>query len=258
MEITKVTRVHFSPSGTTRKTAETLTDSLGLPTAEADLLQDPSSELRFGPGELAVFCLPVFAGRLPGVCLPLLRHFTGDQTPAIAVVVYGNRDFDDALLELCDLLRNQGFVLAGAAAVVAQHSIFPQVAAGRPNGQDQDRIRAFGGSVLDKLRHIDSVQALHELEIPGNRPYCKPSGVPLHPHTSSACIQCGTCSMICPTSAIPAENGRITNKDLCITCTACISACPVKARSLHSPLYSLAGWAFAKKCASPRQPLFIL
>ena len=156
MEITKVTRIHFSPSGTTRKTAEALTDCLNLPVAGADLLQDPSSEIHFGPDELAVFCLPVFAGRLPEVCLPLLRHFTGSHTPAIAVAVYGNRDFDDALLELSDLLRDRGFVLAGAAAVVSQHSIFPKVAAGRPDARDLDKIQAFGKSVLDKLRRAPS------------------------------------------------------------------------------------------------------
>lgn len=31
MEIKKVTQVHFSPSGTTRKTAEALSESFGLP-----------------------------------------------------------------------------------------------------------------------------------------------------------------------------------------------------------------------------------
>lgn len=42
MEIKKVTQVHFSPSGTTRKTAEALSESFGLPVDDADLLHDPS------------------------------------------------------------------------------------------------------------------------------------------------------------------------------------------------------------------------
>ena len=125
MEIKKVTQVHFSPSGTTRKTAEALSESFVLPVDDADLLHDPSVTRRFGADELVIFCLPVFAGRLPEFCPKLLSQFTGSDTPALAVVVYGNRDYEDALLELADLLKNRGFVLAGAAATVAQHSIFP-------------------------------------------------------------------------------------------------------------------------------------
>ena len=36
MEIKKVTQVHFSPSGTTRKTAEALSESFGLPVDDAE------------------------------------------------------------------------------------------------------------------------------------------------------------------------------------------------------------------------------
>ena len=117
MEIKKVTQVHFSPSGTTRKTAEALSESFGLPVDDADLLHDPSVTRRFGADELVIFCLPVFAGRLPEFCPKLLSQFTGSDTPALAVVVYGNRDYEDALLELADLLKSRGFVLAGAASL---------------------------------------------------------------------------------------------------------------------------------------------
>lgn len=105
MEIKKVTQVHFSPSGTTRKTAEALSESFGLPVDDADLLHDPSVTRRFGADKLVIFCLPVFAGRLPEFCPKLLSQFTGSDTPALAVVVYGNRDYEDALLELADLLK---------------------------------------------------------------------------------------------------------------------------------------------------------
>ena len=101
MEIKKVTQVHFSPSGTTRKTAEALSESFGLPVDGADTAAgDPSVTRRFGADKLVIFCLPVFAGRLPEFCpKKLLSQFTGSDTPALAVVVYGNRDYEDALLE---------------------------------------------------------------------------------------------------------------------------------------------------------------
>ncbi len=258
MEIKKVTLVHFSPSGTTRKTARILSESFGLPVEEANLLRDPSASRSFDPDELVIFCLPVYAGRLPESCPKLLRHFVGAGTPALAVTVYGNRDYDDALRELADLLREQGFALAGAAAVVAQHSIFPEVAAGRPDAADAAKLREFAASAAEKLRLASAPDELGILSVPGNFPYCKPASVPVHPRTSKACIQCGTCASICPTGAIPLENGRITKRELCISCTACIQACPVDARSFGGPVYAIGSKLFAHKCAAPRQPEFFL
>ena len=207
MEIKKVTQVHFSPSGTTRKTAEALSESFGLPVDDADLLHDPSVTRRFGADKLVIFCLPVFAGRLPEFCPKLLSQFTGSDTPALAVVVYGNRDYEDALLELADLLKSRGFVLAGAAAVVAQHSIFPAVAAGRPDAADIEKLHSFAASAAEKIRLAAGPEDLGEFPIPGNHPYRKLTNVPMHPRATSACIQCGTCASVCPTGAIPLENG---------------------------------------------------
>ena len=212
MEIKKVTQVHFSPSGTTRKTAEALSESFGLPVDDADLLHDPSVTRRFGADKLVIFCLPVFAGRLPEFCPKLLSQFTGSDTPALAVVVYGNRDYEDALLELADLLKSRGFVLAGAAAVVAQHSIFPAVAAGRPDAADIEKLHSFAASAAEKIRLAAGPEDLGEFPIPGNHPYRKLTNVPMHPRATSACIQCGTCASVCPTGAIPLENGRITDR----------------------------------------------
>ncbi len=258
MEIKKVTQVHFSPSGTTRKTAEALSESFGLPVDDADLLHDPSVTRRFGADELVIFCLPVFAGRLPEFCPKLLSQFTGSDTPALAVVVYGNRDYEDALLELADLLKSRGFVLAGAAAAVAQHSIFPAVAAGRPDAVDIEKIHSFAASAAEKIRLAAEPEDLGEFPIPGNHPYRKLTNVPMHPRATSACIQCGTCASVCPTGAIPLENGRITDRSLCISCTACIKACPVDARGFGGPVFAIGSKLFARKCAQPRQPEFFL
>lgn len=258
MEIKKVTQVHFSPSGTTRKTAEALSESFGLPVDDADLLHDPSVTRRFGADELVIFCLPVFAGRLPEFCPKLLSQFTGSDTPALAVVVYGNRDYEDALLELADLLKSRGFVLAGAAAAVAQHSIFPAVAAGRPDAADIEKLHSFAASAAEKIRLSAGPEDLGEFPIPGNHPYRKLTNVPMHPRATSACIQCGTCASVCPTGAIPLENGRITDRSLCISCTACIKACPVDARGFGGPVFAIGSKLFAHKCAQPRQPEFFL
>lgn len=41
---------------------------------------------------------------VPGVALERLTRIQGNGQPAVAVVVYGNREFDDALLELKNIL----------------------------------------------------------------------------------------------------------------------------------------------------------
>lgn len=114
-------------------------------------------------------------------CPKLLSQFTGSDTPALAVVVYGNRDYEDALLELADLLKSRGFVLAGAAAVVAQHSIFPAVAAGRPDAADIEKLHSFAASAAEKIRLAAGPEDLGEFPIPGNHPYRKLTNVPMHP-----------------------------------------------------------------------------
>ena len=122
----------------------------------------------------------------------------------------------------------------------------------------QAKLREFAASAAEKLRLASAPDELGILSVPGNFPYCKPASVPVHPRTSKACIQCGTCASICPTGAVPLENGRITKRELCISCTACIQACPVDARSFGGPVYAIGSKLFAHKCAAPRQPEFFL
>lgn len=133
--------VYFSPSGTTRAVARTFAQGAALEALEHDLLLDHTGEsVSFEAGDVAAFFLPVFAGRIPAVCADALKHFRGSGLPAVAAVVFGNRAFDDALLELQDALTGRGFVVFAAAAFVAQHSIFPEVAHGRPDDEDKRRI----------------------------------------------------------------------------------------------------------------------
>ena len=228
MEIKKVTQVHFSPSGTTRKTAEALSESFGLPVDDADLLHDPSVTRRFDVDELVIFCLPVFAGRLPEFCPKLLSQFTGSDTPALAVVVYGNRDYEDALLELDDCLKAQGFRIGAGTALLAEHSMVRDVAAGRPDGRDQKEMADFAAKILEKLEG----DGWQEPQVPGNRPYRDWKQMPVIPLTNASCISCGLCAARCPVQAIPVSNPSSTDQSRCILCMRCISVCPMKARSL--------------------------
>ena len=117
MEITKLTAFIFSPTGTTAAVAKPLAEAL-LPGAHiVDLTCADAEEERFGPDELVLFAAPVYGGRIPAPAAKRFARMKGTDTPALLVAVYGNRDYDDALLELCDLAEENGFRPAGARRV---------------------------------------------------------------------------------------------------------------------------------------------
>ena len=80
-------------------------------------------------GELCVIAVPVYGGRVAATALQRLQRLKGNGSSAILVVVYGNRDYEDALLELRDTTVQLGFVPLTAGAfignIVLVHRNFP-------------------------------------------------------------------------------------------------------------------------------------
>lgn len=248
----RIRELYFSPSGTTKKVTGRIAQGFGLEIVESDLLKEGAME-PFADTDCAVVGVPVFAGRVPDVCAQRLKQCKGMGAPAVAVAVYGNRDYDDALLELCDLLRDAGFKVVAAAAFVAQHSIFPVVASGRPDQADMEKLDAFRAECRRVLDAFSGTQE-KEVQVKGNSPYCTPGSVPLKPTGDKKCNGCGACVRICPVHAISADDPKATDKDTCISCTACIAACPQHARAFHGAAYTVARGAFALKCAARKEP----
>lgn len=84
-----------------------------------------------GPDEILLAAVPVFGGRVPAAALERLSALKGSGQSAVAVAVYGNRAFDDALPELKDALEANGFHVAAAGAFAVEHSIARPIATGR-------------------------------------------------------------------------------------------------------------------------------
>ena len=249
-----VTQVYFSPGGATLAVAEYFTASLTRePVASLDLLrEDARSVPNFGPDDLLVVNMPVFAGRLPQVCPAMLAELKGVGAPAVALVTYGNREYEDALLELCDILNANGFKVMGAGAFIARHSIFPQVAAGRPDAADKQKIAAFAAHCAAKLAAGGA--ALNLARIKGDRPYRDIPPIPIKPSGNEACNACGICSQICPTQAIDPTAPRATDAERCISCTACIYNCPQNARVFRGPGYGRSAASFLADFSARREP----
>ena len=246
--------IYFSPASSTQKVARILGESLGTPFIEHDITQGIPEALVLDPDDKVIFAMPVYSGRIAYFATQLLARIRGSRTLAAIVCVYGNRDYDDALLELLHISEKNGFIVIAAAAIVARHSIFPEVAETRPDEQDRIKIDEFGKRCIIEFGKDHNSNLIPPLRIRGSRPYRAPGEIPFIPEGNRKCTKCGTCVNVCPVGAISAENPRETEKNLCISCTRCIVACPVNARKFRGLMYKLAYRKFKSKYAERKEP----
>lgn len=152
------------------------------------------------PDELVIAGVPVYGGRIPLLVEPFFQSLKANGTPAAVVSVYGNRHYDDAVLELADYLREDGFVVCAGAACLAEHSFGHEIATGRPDAEDLAKAKEFGEALRKKLEAAEDAGKLTAPEIPGNRPYKARGTAPntAAPKTTDACIKCGICVKNCP------------------------------------------------------------
>ena len=108
--------LHYSPTGGTIEICRQMGLRLNPQAAEYHLSQAKPQELTFAENDAVLVSVPVFGGRMPTHAAQAVRHLSGRQTRAVAVVVYGNRAYDDALLELGDILTERGFKVLAAGA----------------------------------------------------------------------------------------------------------------------------------------------
>lgn len=209
----------------------------------------------FAPEDLLLFSMPVYGGLIPQYCVPMIQNLHGNHTPAVINAVYGNRHYDDALIEMKDLLTAQNFHVIAAGAFLAEHSVFPNVAVGRPDDKDFVAMNRFAENCR-KLWKSDAGSCDAVLHLPGNPAY-NPNGfegLPFHPDGDDNCVGCGKCVSICPVNAIDAAHPRTTDSNQCISCGACIKVCPAGARNYHDDAYAKVRTDFEKQCAEYRKP----
>lgn len=254
MSFDKITQVYFSPNGNTEKVIKAASNRICSNIAEYNLLKAPLTEdIKVSDDSILIVAMPAYAGRIPELCVSMLHHLKGSKQPAIAIVVYGNRDYEDALIELKEILEAEDFCVIGAGAFIAQHSIFPQIAAGRPDANDLKLIDEFADHCSQLLTAF-SADCYQKIKVKGNTPYIASGKVPMKPKGDSKCSGLCRCVELCPTHSISAENPKKTNKDTCISCAACIHVCPRHARAFHGITYKIATKEFLKSCAEYKKP----
>ena len=236
----------FSPTGGCSKIAAAIAGArMG---ARIDLCS-PVEPQEIPAGTTLLAVVPVYGGRIPAIATQRLLALQGNGNPAIAVVVYGNRAYDDALLELRNILTEAGCQVIAAAAFIAEHSISRSIAAGKPNAADLAQCIQFGANVEAKLNG-----ELTTVNVPGNAEYRPLPQMPVTPVVTDACGMCGMCARKCPTGAIPLQDPRSTDTARCILCMRCVAICPRKARIMPPPAQAAFDAKLAAIATSPRQP----
>lgn len=249
--------VFFSATFSTKRVVQGIANLLEGNKIEHDITGvTTAKEIVLHKNDLLVIGVPVFSGRVPEMALKGIQKIKGDCTPTLIVCVYGNRDYDDALIELRELVCKQGCTPVAAAAIVAQHSIFNRVAANRPDKEDWTAIENFCHKTQVILNEWESAETSHQLQVPGHIPYRLIKNVPIHPTANRSCHGCGACAKLCPTQAIPLDSPQKTNKEKCISCGRCIVVCPQKARNFRGLLFKLASWKFNRQYAERKEPEF--
>ncbi len=234
MEIKHVHFVYFSPTGTTKKVLYKMKEHIEINSTIHDFtpFHCKYETIEFEYNDLLVVGIPVYSGRVPATFVERISFLKGKSTPVILVATYGNRDYDDALIELKTLLTQNGFVPIAAAAFVAEHNIYRAIAAGRPDEKDMEEIQAFTGRISDLLVSIDDFSD-YNLHVKGNKEYRDYILMPVQPHSTKKCNRCGICAELCPSGAIPVNSPDKTDKSKCVRCMGCIRFCPKQARKLY-------------------------
>ena len=253
--------VFFSPTGSSRNIAQETARVLAQELAQNMALargnywnwtfpEGRATAHTLGPEDVLVFAFPVYAGRIPQVLVEPLARLAGHGARAILLAVYGNRHYDDALLEAVDLFGANGFSVPAAGAFVAEHSYTSRVGTGRPDADDMAALAAFARKAANRIAHGPGAM----VQVPGNRPYkALPPAADIRPKTLDGCTECGLCASVCPVRVI-SDAAPSQTASGCVRCCACVKICPEQARIFDDPLVSRIVGMLETNCLARRAP----
>jgi len=263
MEVKQIKLIYFSATGTTQKVLESIAEGIAVEDVEhINLTLPEGAQQTISPfsDELVIIGAPVYGGRLPVDAIKRLKQLKASKTLAVLIVVYGNREFEDALLELKNIAIELGFNPVAGGAFIGEHSFATEavpIANGRPDSLDVQKAMDFGAKIKDKVTALQSPDAQMDLEVPGRFPYEADGArsMAVAPVTrEDTCTVCGTCASVCPTAAISINGSVATAIKRCIRCCACIKNCPTDARVMEDSMWkNITNW-LNENCSTRKEP----
>lgn len=254
LNIMNLRTIYFSATGTSKKIAVAISQSIATEFVVEDITFQSLQNATYATDDLLCIAVPVYGGGVAPAALKRLEAISGNNTPVVVVVVYGNRNFERAATQMSDFLAERGFITIAVAAFVGEHSYSTEqnpIAVGRPTMEDINDAKHFGQSVKQKLSEglnsVDvamlqcpdsgeaNVKAFVEF-VKGYQAEQAKNPVKLLPITDeNRCVMCGVCVDVCPMDAIDREDVSVVDASKCIKCCACVKECPKEAKILNSP-----------------------
>jgi len=239
--------VYYSATGTTKKivnrVADKLAEELSAERKSYDFTRpfNRGEIISFNHNDVVIFGSPVYAGRIPNLMLKYISSIEGNGAFVVPIVLFGNRAYDDGLIEIRDILESNNFHTIAAAAFVGQHSFSKVIAKGRPDSSDLNIADKFSFQISEKICTLKSGVEIKPIKVPGvaspYRGYFKPNNGngsfidirKVKPLTFSSCDDCKLCAETCPMGAIDFNDPTLII-GICIKCCACIKVCPHSAK----------------------------
>lgn len=270
MKIESLKLVYFSPTGATKRIIERIAYGISHSTVEIVDITKPEGrkqQLQTAENELLIIGVPVYFGRVQTNAIEWLHTIEAHNTPTVCIVVYGNREYDDALLELKDTMVKNGCLPIACAAYIGEHSFSNSeapIAAGRPDADDLSQAELFGEKIKEKILSIPSISYIIDITVPGNYPYVDMidgkkmlSSVDFIA-VDNNCSQCGVCAQYCPVGAIDPENSASIDTKKCILCHVCIKKCPANARTTKNDMIKNIALRLSQTFQDRKEPIFFL
>lgn len=278
MIITEAHLICFSPTHTSKQVGEAIVHGTGIDNVlKTDITLKPVEDMELSASTLAVIVVPVYGGHVAPLAMERLESIRGTDTPVALVVVYGNRAYEKALMELDAFVLLKGFKVIAGATFIGEHSFscekYP-IAANRPNSHDLELAMQFGQELRAKMEAATCPEKLYPVDVRAiprpQQPFfplfgfllkvikLRRSSAPL-PRApwltdETLCTHCGACVQHCPAGAITEGDETHTNAEKCIKCCACVKSCTQKARVYETPFAVLLSQYFTRQ----KQPRTIL
>jgi ferredoxin/flavodoxin len=246
----KIIIAYCSPGGSTRQVAGVFHNSFNNNNADV-VTFDLAKEYDHSAAQDVIkttdqkVCLFIGSPVYRDMAIPPVMKFI-DALPqsegnyAVPFVTWGQACSGMALWQMGEALMKRGFLIAGAAKVVALHSMMwlanDPAGKGHPDKTDESIIEEMAATLQERFDSDDiPVLALETLDYQPhkradeiknkiNAPwYIIPKKV-----DSAACTQCGICEEECPVDAVILDPYPEFDQN-CIDCFNCIRLCPEEA-----------------------------
>jgi len=202
--------------------------------------------------QIIVVSYPCYGGRMPSLFSAYFKNHVhlAKGSSVILLTSYGNRHFDDALVEGFDLVKEKGAEVIGATAMVTEHVYTNKVGTGRPNTSDYAVLDAFSSVIQRRLQQGEKLT-----DVEGNRPYktgAAKKAVYFMPERNEAlCSHCNACYAVCPTGALSANDPQA-----CLHCLACVKACKSGALTMDMTYLQGAVTFLETHCSKQRESIY--